>query len=84
MLSGGEPEAVLSNTGADSTSPAEREILSTLLELRGITLDGAILTDPSFRSLQDYSTEIVSEPIGRRNPFAPLSTPAEPGNQITP
>ena len=83
MLAGTEPAAILSNDGVDSTSPAEREILSTLLELRSITLDGSILSDQSFLSLQDYSTEIVSEPIGRPNPFAPLSTPAAPSGQTT-
>lgn len=61
-----------STTGGE-TSAAERELLNTLLTLRTIRLEGQIFNDPAFRSLRDFGTEIVAEPIGRENPFAPLS-----------
>jgi len=60
------------SSGATAQNAAERELLNTLLELRAIRLDGEIFSDPSFNALRDFSTDIVSEPIGRRNPFAPL------------
>jgi len=64
-----------SGGGTATQSAVERELLNTLLELRAIRLDGEIFSDPAFNALRDFSTEIVSEPIGRRNPFAPLGEP---------
>lgn len=53
-------------------SAEERAVLDSLLQLRSIQLTGTIFSDQSFMSLRDFRTEIVSEPVGRRNPFAPL------------
>lgn len=57
--------------------PVDQGIVSTLLTLRAVKLDGTIFTDPAFLSLKDFSTEIVPEPVGRPNPFAPLSAQAK-------
>lgn len=57
---------------APADSPVEEGLVATLLALRTVKLEGTILKDPSFMSLKDFSTEIVPEPIGRENPFAPL------------
>ncbi len=54
----------------------DRELVSTLLALRAVKLDGSIFTDPAFVSLKDFSTAIIPEPVGRPNPFAPLSQTA--------
>ena len=54
--------------------PLDQGIVSTLLTLRAVKLDGTILTDVAFLSLKDFSTDIVPEPVGRPNPFAPLSS----------
>lgn len=51
----------------------DQEIIGTLLALRAVTLAGSIFSDPSFMTLQDFGTTIVPEPVGRENPFAPLS-----------
>lgn len=59
-------------TGTADTDPAGQEVVETLLALRAITLDGSIFSDPAFASLRDTSTDIVQEPVGRPNPFAPL------------
>lgn len=68
------PAPVLSSTGAASSTNAEdAQLISTLLQLQTVTLSGAILSDPGFLSLQDYTTQIISEPVGRPNPFAPIS-----------
>lgn len=60
----------------EDVSPAqtavEQELISLLLELRSITLTTDIFADPRFQALQDFSQDIVSEPVGRTNPFAPL------------
>ena len=50
----------------------ERAILDTLLQLKAITLSGSIFENPAFSTLRDFRTEIVAEPIGRKNPFAPI------------
>jgi hypothetical protein len=63
-----------STTGAlEGQSTAERELLDSLLTLRAIKLDDSVFRDPAFMSLRDFSTQIVSEPVGRPNPFAPLA-----------
>jgi len=53
-------------------SEADQELIALLLELKGIRLDNAIFTDTTFQSLTDFSKELVTEPIGRVNPFAPI------------
>lgn len=58
---------------AGQVSAEERAILDTLFQLRAIELAGTIFTNPAFTALRDFRTEIVAEPIGRRNPFAPLT-----------
>jgi len=67
------PAPVLSTTDATDTNPADQSLVSTLLQLQAVSLSGNIFSDPAFTSLQDFTTQIVSEPIGRTDPFAPLS-----------
>ena len=64
-------------------SPEERAILDTLLQLHEIQLSGNIFTNPAFTALRDFRTEIVAEPIGRRNPFAPLDATEVAEENIT-
>ena len=49
-----------------------QEFLTTLQQLRGITLDNAIFTDARLQSFVDHRQAIVPEPTGRHDPFAPL------------
>ncbi|MBI2048684.1 MAG: hypothetical protein HYT30_02040 [Parcubacteria group bacterium] len=69
-----EPAGLLETKPVEATtaSPEERAILDTLFQLRAIQLTGSIFSNPAFSALRDFRTEIVAEPIGRRNPFAPL------------
>lgn len=63
-------------TTEDFTSPSsesDRDIVATLIELRSVALDGSIFSDLVFQSLTDFGSQIVPEPVGRTNPFAPLS-----------
>lgn len=62
--------------GAASLDPADQELVGSLLTLRAVSLSGEIFNDPSYRTLQDYSTTIVPEPVGRQNPFQSLQVAA--------
>ena len=83
FLSGSSsPEAVLMTEVP--TVPAEaQQLIQSLAALRAVELDGAIFSNPAFRALRDFSTPITPEPVGRENPFAPLST-SEMGSSAAP
>jgi hypothetical protein len=78
-----EPEAPLSSE-TPSGLPAEQggDLLSLLLELKSITLADAIFSDSAFQTLQDFTVKLAPEPIGRRNPFAPIGA-VETANTAT-
>ena len=74
---GSSSSSLLTTQGVDAgANPADQALIATLLQLRAVKLDGTIFNDPAFRALRDYSTQIISEPVGRVNPFAPLSARA--------
>ena len=75
-MSGGGATAPLLTTDTPTTA-SDVELVTTLLTLRAVTLNGTIFTDPAFMSLKDFGKEIVPEPVGRPNPFAPLSASAQ-------
>ena len=81
-LSGdGSSDPLLTAEDTSGSILSDRGIVDTLLQLRAVSLSGTIFSDPAFASLQDFGTQIVPEPIGRPNPFAPFtarstSTPA--------
>jgi hypothetical protein len=58
--------------GEAQESAVERELLSLLIELRSVQLSGEIFEDPAFQSLNDFGQVLEPQPIGRRNPFAPI------------
>lgn len=72
-LSSGSPATSLLDTQAVADHKIDQDLVDTLLALRSVKLDGVILTEPAFKGLKDFSTQIIAEPIGRPNPFAPLS-----------
>jgi hypothetical protein len=59
-------------TTNQTSSPLSSDVLVTLSNLHTIKLDTTIFDDPLFRSLGDFSVAIPEQPVGRRNPFAPL------------
>jgi len=72
------PEPTLTATQPVSTGGgANQDIISTLLTLRAVKLDGSIFSETGFQTLKDFSTQIVPETVGRPNPFAPLSGGSE-------
>ena|SRR5258708_6305657 len=66
-----------------TSSPLGGDLLSAILELKTVNLDPGIFSDPVFVSLVDYGTVIPTQPIGRPNPFAPLSGAGISGTSIT-
>lgn len=71
----GADEAALEAESIDALSEGSREtqaFLRTLQQLKNISLDGTLFEDGRFRSLIDHRQEIVEEPAGRENPFAPV------------
>jgi hypothetical protein len=72
-----EPSVTLSTEpvqGAEGN--VGREFLAVLLDLKSVELDEAIFETESFKQLEDWSSILSPEPVGRRNPFAPLSAGA--------
>jgi hypothetical protein len=70
-LIGTTPQAPLLDT-QDTANSSDQDIVSTLLTLRAVNLNGTIFSDPVYQSLKDFGKQIVPEPVGRENPFAPL------------
>lgn len=62
---------LLTNESRADASVAEQEILRLLLDMRSIRLDSSIFENSAFASLRDFGREIIPEPVGRTNPFAP-------------
>lgn len=73
---GGSQLSAQSADGTAGGNAQQSELVSLLLGLQSIQLDSSLFEDPAFRSLQDFSTELSSQPVGRSNPFAPLSAGA--------
>lgn len=68
-------DAALTENNSLIASEAARdtqEFLTRLQQLRNIKLDATIFADDRFRSFVDHRQEIVDEPVGRTNPFAPI------------
>lgn len=63
-------DAPLSEGSAQSAAQIQFETL--IGELGPITFDLTILSDPRFNALVDLTTPIEPEPIGRKDPFAPI------------
>lgn len=59
-------------SGNATITGVDRELQATLEKVRGIQLADPVLTDPVFLQLRDFGQQIVPEPFGRPNPFAPL------------
>ena len=66
---GGE---VVTAVGAP-TSVAQAKFLGLASELATVTFDVAIYKDPRFLGLKDIHTNVVTEPTGRKDPFASLA-----------
>lgn len=85
MSQSSAPDTTIITSSAEGTSntpggvvtpgPVDKDtqqILEILLALRAVKLDETLFSNQAFISLKDYSTQIVPEPVGRPDPFAPL------------
>jgi len=70
-------------TGGQTSGGSEDDLFVSLLELRSINLDDQIFANPAFASLRDRGTDIVGEPVGRENPFAPFESPSRSVSENT-
>jgi hypothetical protein len=68
------PLLTTETVGTVGTTGPDKGLVGTLLALRAVTLSGTIFSEPAFLSLQDFSTPIIPEPVGRSNPFAPINS----------
>lgn len=82
-----QDDALLATESPVGGGLVDKELVGTLLQLRAVSLGGTIFSDPAFIELQDFGTQIIPEPVGRPNPFAPTSfrsTSSPSGNQLFP
>src|SRR6185503_14487658 len=73
FLRGGTTQPLLQTEDLTASTAVDSDVVEILLQLRAVSLSGTIFTDPAFMSLQDFGSEIVPEPVGRPNPFAPIA-----------
>lgn len=62
--------SLLKVTNQSDVLGPERNFLPILLELQKVTLDENLFLDPVFRALVDFGQNIVSESVGKTNPFS--------------
>ncbi len=87
LFNGKQPASenlLLSGVALQAPEDALRnQLLELLLQLRVLHLDEAIFKDPIFTSLNDFSVELLPQPVGRNNPFLPLSGTSSGGSETT-
>ena len=83
-LYGTSGESPVLVSGSTSTGPDPgQDVVRTLTQMHAISLSAAILSDQAFQGLKDFSTQIIPEPVGRLNPFAPFGASAPSGAAAT-
>jgi len=61
-------------TEGDMTASVDEVVFINLAsQIESIRFDASLFSDPRFMSLVDIRTEIIPEPVGRRDPFANVS-----------
>ncbi len=72
LLNNSAPDSGTTIVVQNQSTAVGSDLLPLLLQLNALHLDDSIFKDQSFKTLQDYTIDIGSQPIGRSNPFAPL------------
>jgi len=73
---GGSKDEDLLKSVSNTQSGADvigSEIIQSLNQIETLQLDRSIFEDPVYRSLVDHSQPIPKEPVGRDNPFSPIT-----------
>jgi hypothetical protein len=71
FFSGGDTGNIVSSDQSGQNNPGV-EIIAMLDRLKALKLDGKLLQSDQFKTLNDETHQIVDEPVGRNNPFAPI------------
>jgi hypothetical protein len=79
----GEEPALSSETPSGLPAEGSGDLLSLLLQLKSITLNEAVFADAAFQTLEDFTVKLIPEPIGRKNPFAPIGSVQISNNSTT-
>jgi hypothetical protein len=72
FLAEDDETSLSSATGESQAARETQAFLVRLQSLRAVDINTNVFTDSTFRSLTDFRQEIVDEPTGRANPFAPV------------
>lgn len=75
------PDILRPGSGLSEEVSSGADVLTILNDLRAISLDKSLWSDPTFLSLTSFETRLVPEPVSRPNPFAPLETPRRGGRR---
>ena len=70
--SGNSALAVESKVADGGQSVIGKDLIVTLSKLKSLVLDETFFKDPVFNSLNDFSTSIAPQEVGRTNPFSPI------------
>lgn len=60
-------------TASMGESEAQTQFKTLVSELKNISFDTSIFSNPNFQVLTDLATQVTPEPSGRLDPFAPLA-----------
>ena len=60
----------LDTSASESASIESQLFLRQLNQIKSVSLDTSIFSDQMFRSLENQSTPVNPQPVGRTNPFA--------------
>jgi len=71
LISGSNGLGVTRNVA--ETQALGKQITQALVQIDSLNLDRSIFENSVFKTLMDRSESISPEPVGRKNPFAPLS-----------
>lgn len=84
FVKGDEGDDLLVSSTAAQTPAAivSNEIITALNQIESLRLSQEIFNDPVYLNLKDRSQVIPEEPIGKRNPFDPISSNA-PASRTT-
>jgi hypothetical protein len=67
------PPLTTTSSSSSGGNLSEAQFQALLSELQPITFNTSIFSDPLFAALVNLATPINPEPIGRTDPFAPIS-----------
>ncbi|MCW9054443.1 MAG: hypothetical protein OQJ98_00460 [Candidatus Pacebacteria bacterium] len=74
FFTSGNDGSVLVSQKPSGAAREGNELPILLVNLKSIRLDKALFDDAAFQSLTDFGQELIPQPTGRPNPFAPVGT----------